>query len=217
MARRLALAVLGLALAAGLRGSLEAQTKRVSLAVSLSAPASDGGRKPQVRLLNLLADRRWAQALDASLPIILDFRLEIWRSREGWIDEYQRTTDWQMIVTKEPLEDEYTVTTVASARPVTVRFASQDSVAYYLEIPRQVDVSPVRSGKFYYTLTLRITALSDAEMDDLEKFLEGDPDAAPGRQGSTVGRSLRRLLLRLAGLPSEELQVRSETFVVRRD
>ena len=64
MARRLALAVVGLALAAGLRGALQAQTKRVSLAISLSGPASsDGGRKPQVRLLNLLADRRWAQAL----------------------------------------------------------------------------------------------------------------------------------------------------------
>lgn len=191
-----------------------AQTARVSVSLSLASDATPtGARRPLVQVRNLIADPRWAQALDASLPIILNYTLEIWRSRDGWIDELIKTTEWQTVITKEPLQDEYTVT-VVQAKPIVARFANRDSAARYLGFTNRVDVAPDRPGNFYYTLTLRITALSDADLDEVERFLQGDPSANEGHR-TMLSRGLRRLLLRIAGLPSEELQAKSDRFEVK--
>ena len=193
---------------------------RPSVTVSLGAPDEQtGARKPIIYLRHLAADPRWAQALDNSLPIVLHNRLEVWRSRDGWIDELLFGTEWQVYVTKEPLADEYDVTVVTGNRPQRPRrFVQRDSAIAYLELPNLVEVEPNRAGRFYYVLTTRITALSDADMDQLERFLAGDPDLdVSGRSGTVVGRGIRRLLLRIAGLPSEVLTARSEQFTVRKE
>ena len=192
----------------------QAQSAHVGVSLRLSPPVgAKGERKPYVQLRDLLTDRRWADALEASLPIILSYHLEIWRSRDGWIDEFIKATEWQTVVTKEPLQDEYTVTSV-EARPRVWRFASRDSVARHLSLINQIDITPIRAGNFYYTLTLRVTALSDTDIDELEQFLSGDPEPRDRGQGKWVTRGIRRLLLRIAGLPSEELQAKSDQFVV---
>ena len=38
-----------------------------------------------VRSENLLADGRWVSTLRSGLPVRLHYRLEIWRSRGGWL------------------------------------------------------------------------------------------------------------------------------------
>ncbi|MEO8448381.1 MAG: DUF4390 domain-containing protein [Gemmatimonadota bacterium] len=211
MVRRFVLVAAAVAL---LVRSGQSQSAHVNLSLRLS-PAVDarGQRKPYVQLHDLLKDRRWADMIDAPLPVILSYHLEIWRSRDGWIDEFLKATEWQTIVTKEPLQDEYTVTSV-EARPRASRFASRDSVARYLGLINQIDITPIRPGTFYYTLTLRITALSDTDIDELERFLSGDPEPREQSQGKSVTRGIRRFLLRMAGLPSEELQAKSEEFIV---
>lgn len=190
---------------------------RPTVSISLGAPdPRTGARKPIIYLRHLTADPRWGQALDNSLPIVLHHRLEVWRSREGWIDELLFGTEWEVYVTKEPLADEYDVTVVTANRPQRpVRFVQRDSAIAYLERPNLVLVEPNRPGRFYYVLTTRITALTDADMDQLERFLAGDPDLdVSGRSGTILGRGIRRLLLRIAGLPSEVLTARSEQFTV---
>src|SRR5689334_1611191 len=63
-----------------------AQGARVSVSMALNAtPEGNGARKPIVYLRGLLNDSRWNQALDNSLPIVLNYHLEVWRSRDGWI------------------------------------------------------------------------------------------------------------------------------------
>jgi hypothetical protein len=52
----------------------------------------------------------------------------------------------------------------------------------------------------------------------LQRFLEGDlSEVAEGKEGvgDAVGRGATRFLLRLAGLPSLRLEVRSVSFEVR--
>jgi Domain of unknown function (DUF4390) len=214
--RRLLLAALCLV---GLTGRARAQSSddRPSVSISLGAPDErTGARKPIIYLRHLIADPRWGQALDNSLPIVLHNTLEVWRSRDGWIDELLFGTEWQVYVTKEPLADEYDVTVVTGNRPQRPqRFVQRDSAIAYLERPNLVEVVPNRPGRFYYVLTTRITALTDADMDQLERFLAGDPDLdVSGRSGTVLGRGIRRLLLRIAGLPSEVLTARSERFTV---
>jgi hypothetical protein len=208
-----------LALAAGAVPPVLAQSDRVSVAMALNAAAEpSGARKPIVYLRNLLADSRWNQALDNSLPIVITYHLEIWRSRDGWIDELSTEVEWQTVVAKEPLEDEYTVTLIIGTRALRPnRFAVRDSAEIYLQRPQRVDVFPTRPGRFYYTLSVRITALSDADVAQLERFLAGDADPDATDQGTLFGRGIRRLLLRIAGLPSEVLQARTEEFQVGRE
>jgi hypothetical protein len=208
-----------LVLSAGITARGLAQSEKVGVAMAINASAEpNGARKPIIYLRNLLGDSRWTQALDNSLPIVINYHLETWRSRDGWIDELISEVEWQTVVAKEPLEDEYTVTLVVGTRAQRPnRFAVRDSADHYLQRPQRVDVFPTRSGRFYYTLSVRITALSDADVAQLERFLAGDAEPDVTDQGTLFGRGIRRILLRIAGLPSEVLQAKTEEFEVRGD
>ena len=215
--------LLALALLAAQISAAQAQETGSRTTVSLSMALdstlqSNGARMPIVYLRNLLVDERWKEALEKSLPLIVSYTMQTWRSREGWIDELASETSWQTIVTKEPLQEEYTVTfVVANRRLRPSRFALRDAADRYLNLPQRIAIYPRRDGRFYYTVSARITALSDRDIDQLERFLAGDPTLDVPEQGTTVGRGIRRFLLRLAGLPSQVLQARSEQFQVQHD
>lgn len=213
--RRRALAVLAFGLA--LAPSAASQTPRVGVVVGLSPQAEpNGARRPRVQVQDFLSDPRWSQALDQLFPIRFSFRLEIWRSREGWVDDFQRATEWSSVIQREPLEDQYRVTRIQLSGPEEFRFTTKEELARWIGTINLVDVLPQGTGTFYYTITLRITALTDEEMEELERFLAGQSEPQVRPERSSLGRSLRRFLLRLAGLPWEELEARSEKFTVRR-
>lgn len=194
---------------------LASQAPRVNLMVTLAPEKNPGaGRRPWIQVRDLLADRRWSDALDQAFPIRMQFRLEIWRSREGWLDDFQRATEWTMVIQREPLQDVYRVTRILLQGPEQFQFATRDDLARWVRQVNQVEVLPRGTGTFYYNVLLRITALSDEDMEELERFLAGDTATTP-RQPSSIGRSLRRFLLRLGGLPLQDLDERSERFVVR--
>ncbi len=212
--RRSSLVVAGLV---AVCSGAQAQSRSVVVSMSLdTAVHRTGARRAVVSLKSLLADPRWDEALDNSLPLVVSYTLESWRSREGWIDEFLGSVEWQAIVIKEPLQEEYSVTRVVSGRPGRpLRFAVRDSAVRELDKPQRIEWMPTRAGRFYYTLSVRITALSDRDLDQLEQFLAGDPTLETPEPGTVVGRGIRRFLLRIAGLPSQVLGTRSEQFEVK--
>ena len=196
--------------------ALPAQTQRVALSVSLGPEAPPRGvRYARYQVRNLLADPKWVEALDQSFAIRLGFKMEIWKSRDGWIDEFQRSTEWSMVIQREPLLDQYRVTEILLSGPVETRFSTREELVRWIGTTREVDAAPVGAGVFYYDITLKLTALSDDEIEELERFLAGRPDSGAQPERSSVSRSLRRLILRLAGLPGEELSVKTERFRIR--
>jgi hypothetical protein len=210
----------GLGLLLAVSGEMAAQSPAaVRLAVRLSADSSArGARVPVVRAENLLADGRWLSTLRSGLPVRLHYRLEIWRSRGGWLDLLTRQTEWDVVVQHEPLLDQYTLLTLFANRAQERRYATIDALSAALAFAYQVNVSPAEAGRYYYTGVLEVSTLSDSDLDELERFLEGDlGDVAQGRSnlGDALGRGATRFLLRLAGLPSLRLESRSEGFVVR--
>jgi hypothetical protein len=205
-----------LALGPWLAAPAASQNPRVAVVVGLAPQAEpNGARRAMVQVQDLLSDQRWSGALDQSFPIRLSFRLEILRTREGWIDDFQRATEWTTVIQREPLEDQYRVTRILLSGPEEFRLTTREELDRWVRAINLVDALPQGTGTFYYTVTLRITALSDEDMEELDRFLAGLP-ANPSRERSSIGRSLRRFLLRVAGLPGEELEVRSPTFAVRR-
>jgi Domain of unknown function (DUF4390) len=211
-----ALAVLG----AMLPESLAAQAGSVRLVVSLAPDsAPSGARAPVVRSENLLAsESRWLTALRSGLPVRLHYRVEIWRSRNGWFDDFAQQVEWDVVVRHEPLLDHYTLLTLVGQRRQERRYATLDALGAALAFAYQVNVRPDQPGGYYYAASLQVSTLSDSDLDELKRFLEGDiGEAAQGGEGigDAVGRGTTRLLLRLAGLPSLRLEARSPRFVVR--
>jgi hypothetical protein len=177
-----------------------------------------GSRAPVVRSENLLGDGRWLAALRSGLPVRLHYRVEVWRARGGWFDAFERQADWDVVLRHEPLLDHYTVLTLVGDRARERRYATLDALSAALAFAYQVSVRPAAAGRYYYTAALEISTLSDSDLDELQRFLEGDLDeVAKGKQGvgDALGRGATRFLLRLAGLPSLRLEVRSASFDIR--
>ncbi len=209
--------VLGLAAAAGPAAAQVPQAVRLTVRLAAdSTPA--GSRAPVVRSENLLGDGRWLSALRSGLPVRLHYRVEVWRSRGGWFDAFERQAAWDVVLRHEPLLDQYTMLTLVGDRVQERRYATLDALSAALAFAYQVSVRPAAAGRYYYTASMEISTLSDSDLDELQRFLEGDfGEVAQGEEkvGDALGRGATRFLLRLAGLPSLRLEVRSTTFEVR--
>ena len=190
----------------------------VRLTVRLADPATGGAQAPVVRSEHLLDDGRWLGTLRSGLPVRLHYAIGVWRSRGGWFDAFERQVGWDVVLRHEPLLDQYTVLTVVGGRARERRYATVDALSAALAFAYQVTVRPSLAGRYYYTASLEISTLSDSDLDELQRFLEGDLDDVAhgsGGVGDALGRGATRFLLRLAGLPSLRLEVRTPTFEVR--
>jgi hypothetical protein len=209
--------VLGLGAAAGPAAAQGPQAVRLTVRLAPdSTPA--GSRAPVVRSENLLGDGRWLSALRSGLPVRLHYRVEVWRSRGSWFDAFERQAAWDVVLRHEPLLDQYTMLTLVGDRVQERRYATLDALSAALAFAYQVSVRPAAAGRYYYTASMEISTLSDSDLDELQRFLEGDlGEVAQGEDGvgNALGRGATRFLLRLAGLPSLRLEVRSTTFQVR--
>jgi hypothetical protein len=200
---------------------LDAQAAAVvRLHVTLTPDSTSGGaRAPVVRSENLLAgDSRWLTALRSGLPVRMHYRVEVWRSREGWFDTFTRQAEWDLLVRHEPLLDQYTLLTFAGANRQERRYATLDALGAALAFAYQINIRPADEGRYYYAASLQVSTLSDSDLDELERFLAGNgARTARGSEnlGDALGRGATRFLLRLAGLPSLRLEARSEQFSVR--
>ena len=205
-------------LAVALPGETRAQTgNAVRLEVRLTPDTADNGaRAPVVRSENLLGDGRWLSTLRSGLPVRLHYRIEVWRSRNGWLDELTRQVYWDVVVRHEPLLDQYTMLTIFGSRVQERRYATLDALTAALAFAYQINVSPSRRGNYYYSATLEVSTLSDDDLDELERFLEGDLSEARGQGGvgDALERGATRFLLRLAGLPSLRLEARTRRFTI---
>jgi Domain of unknown function (DUF4390) len=219
--RRARLAVLAAVLSGPPWISLAAQGEGpIRLHVTLTQDSSlRGARAPVVRAENLLSgESRWLDALRSGLPVRLHYRVEVWRSREGWFDTFSRQVEWDVVVRHEPLLDQYTLLTLVGARRQERRYATLDALGAALAFAYQINVRPDEPGGYYYAASLQVSTLSDSDLDELERFLAGDlgNGAQSGEGiGDAVGRGTTRFLLRLAGLPSLRLEARSQRFAVR--
>jgi Domain of unknown function (DUF4390) len=217
--RRELLIVLGTLVGATVSRPAAAQDG-VRLHVTLAQDsAPSGARAPIVRSENLIeSNSRWLSALRSGLPVRLHYRVEVWRSREGWFDTFGRQAEWDVLVRHEPLLDQYTLLTLVGAGRQERRYATLDALGAALAFAYQVNVRPNEQGRYYYAASLQVSTLSDSDLDELEKFLAGDlgrGGRGSDNLGDALGRGATRFLLRLAGLPSLRLEARSDAFGVR--
>jgi hypothetical protein len=191
-----------------------AEAQRVRLTITDTVDAR-GRRVPLIFTPSILRDERWLETVQNSFPLRMEFRVEIWRVRTDWFDALERAFEWGIIIQFEPLTDQYTKSEEwggALRRETT--FGSLPELERNLELGQQVSITPAGTGEYYFTATLRLRTLSDDEMEELERFLQGNPDPVERERGSVFSRAMRRLVARLGGLPFDQLEARSRRFNV---
>src|SRR5436309_3240730 len=167
---------------------------------------------PRVQSTGLLADGRFVALMRSGFPLRLHYRLELWKVRASWFDQFVRDVPWDAVARHDPLADDFVL--IRTDGSVT-RYATPEALARALEIPYTVPLQPGGSGRFYFLCRLEVTTLNDTDLEELTRWLKGDvsPAVSGDRNlGSALARGAQRLLVRIAGLPRLTLEARSETL-----
>ena len=169
---------------------------------------------PRVRSTGLLADGKFVGLMRSGFPLRLHYRLELWRVRSGWFDQFVREVSWDAVARNDPLADDFVLIRQGGA---VSRYATPEALAAALEIPYTVTLQPSSSssGRYYFVARLEVTTLNDTDLQELSRWLSGDVGPAvsgDGSVGEALARGAQRVLVRLAGLPRQRLEARSPTF-----
>jgi len=169
---------------------------------------------PRVRSTGLLADGKFVGLMRSGFPLRLHYRLELWRVRTSWFDQFIREVSWDAVARHDPLADDFVL--IRQGGSVS-RYATPDELAHALEIPYTVTLQPSPSApaRYYYLARLEVTTLNDTDLQELSRWLSGDVGPAvsgEGNLGQALARGAQRVLVRLAGLPRQRLEARSPTI-----
>jgi hypothetical protein len=173
--------------------------------------SADG--RARLRVGSVLDSDELEHATRSGLPVRLRVRVELWR--DGFFDHLEGSEVWNAILLYEPLERQYIL---RPDRGAAQRFPDYRSARAALERQYDVSVRPSREGSYYYTATLEIETLSLSDLEELERWLQGELRPAVTGERSVSGavsEGAKRLLIRLLGLPARRIEGRSERFDVR--
>ncbi|PYP58720.1 MAG: hypothetical protein DMD44_07070 [Gemmatimonadetes bacterium] len=169
---------------------------------------------PRIQTTALLADGQFVGLMRSGFPLRLHYRLELWRSRSGWFDQFVTDFPWDAVARHDPLADDFVLIRSESRR--VARYGTADDLERALELPYHVlSLTPKGRGRFYYVCRLEVSTLNDTDLEELTRWLKGDAGPAVsggGDVGGALSRGAQRLLVRMAGLPHLTLEARSETL-----
>lgn len=170
---------------------------------------------PRVRSTGLLSDGKFVALMRSGFPLRLHYRLELWKVRASWFDQFVREVSWDAVARHDPLADDFVL--IRQGGQVS-RHATPEELAHSLEIPYTVTLQAggaAGAGRFYFLARLEVTTLNDTDLQELSRWLSGDVGPAvsgEGDLGTALARGAQRVLVRLAGLPRQRLEARSPTI-----
>lgn len=189
------------------QGGQEPEERAVTLAVNDSTGALS------VRIGDILGDRGLREALHSGLPLRILFEVELWQDR--FFDSQRGADEWRATVLYEPLDRTYQIETTESAVPVVA--TSLAEAGRVLGRAFTVSVRPEDEGRYYYDGQLVVETLSLSDLEELQRWLRGDlgPAATGERSGEdAMGSGVRRIVVRMLGLPARRFRVRTPTFEI---
>ncbi|MFL5578475.1 MAG: hypothetical protein ACJ79S_21175 [Gemmatimonadaceae bacterium] len=210
----LLLSALVLAAASGSPRALAAQG-RTSLEIALPAPQALATDGPLVRSVNVVTDGAMRDLLRNGFPARLHFKVELW-SAGGWLNDLQRTAEWDVIVRYDPLDRTYRAARIVGDAVTPLgQYAQFADVETAIERPFRAPIAARRGQRAYYNVVLDVETLSLTELDEVERWLRGElRPAVRGQRNpvTPVTRGLRTLFVRLIGGERRHYELRSSTF-----
>lgn len=173
-----------------------------------------------VRAARLLDDRQTRELLNNGFPAALRYRLELWRAG-GLFDDLESTTEWEVLVRYDPYNQQYSVVRLQGTREAPARRESIDGLTSLaaaervLNEPFPVALRPARNGRYYYNVVLDIETLSVSDLDELQRWLNGEfQPAVRGKRAplSALRRGFGTLLSRVLGGEKRHYEARSAAF-----
>lgn len=169
------------------------------------------GWRPIVEIPDLLADPVLQQALSSGLPLRFHLRVELWE--RSVFDRLAEAQEVSVAMVQDPLDRMFRLETGRSSSAFSSALAAQRAIRATLR-PR---LQPRGPGRFYYLATLEVETLSLSDLEELRRWMRGEMQpAVEGRAppGRAVERGLRRVFVRLLGLPTRRFEARSANFVL---
>jgi len=201
-----------------LLSGVAAGAKAQALAPAPSLTVTLQSEVPRVQSTGLLADGRFVALMRSGFPLRLHYRLELWRVRASWFDQFVREVPWDAVARHDPLADDFVL--IRTGGSIT-RYATPEELARALDIPYTIPLRPAAtsSGRFYFLCRLEVSTLNDTDLQELSRWLKGDVGPAvsgEGNFGEALVRGAQRVLVRIAGLPRQRLEARSPTIRIER-
>lgn len=180
-----------------------------TLVLGVAGPAQQ--RRPVVRVNGALRDRALRDALASGLPIRLHLRVELWR--KDVLDQLEGSQEVSLAVLRSALDEGY----VLEDGRVQRTLPTMGAVEAALQVAFAPTLHPRKRGRFYYLATLDVETLSLSDLDDLRRWLRGEARPAVAGEkpvGRVVQRGVRRIFVRMLGLPARQWTARSGEFGV---
>lgn len=166
--------------------------------------------RPEVRLNGILRDRALRDALQNGLPLRFHCRVELWLKAEPF-DQLVGVQEMSRALLRAPLGEGYTLEDGRVQR----RYSSMAAAERALQGALAPTLHPATGGRHYYLVRLNVETLSLDEVDELRRWLRGEArPAESGRHPRGVERGVRRIFVRLLGLPSRRYEARTAIFRV---
>ena len=140
---------------------------------------------------------------------------ELWKDR--LFDSQRGRGEWRASVIYDPLEQRYRVF-IGAAPELPVD--SIGGLVKALQDGFSLPLKPGEKGRYYYIGQVAVETLSLSDLEELQRWLKGDlASAVAGSEKveTAVGRGMRRVLVRMLGLPAKRFRVKTASFQVDED
>jgi len=192
--------------------------KASSLAAQEEAPLRfnivPGSGEASVEVAYLLEDPGLLEAVHSGLPLRIRILTQLWK--DGFFDDVKGRYEWRASVLFDPLTRRYRVQTGVE-EGIVHEVNTLEEARQALQLTLDIPISPGEDGRYYYEADVEMETLSLSDFEELQRWLQGELGPAVARDEDVQGamaRGVRRLLVRMLGLPARRFQLRSRTFEV---
>jgi hypothetical protein len=167
-----------------------------------------------VEIVDLFSDPGLVEAVVSGLPLRIRIRVQLWK--DGLFDSQKGQHEWRATLLFDPLTRRFRLQT-SEQTEAEVEVNTLEEVREALQLTLQIPLRPREKGKYYYIGEVEMETLSLSDLEELQRWLQGELAGAVAGEGDVDGalaKGFRRVLVRMLGLPAKRFQVQSPSFRV---